>query len=594
MLFDSVSLHSVSISCGSRRSVNSAMVRILWFLRRRGCPGWVEMVAVICCLATSVQAASPIRLTAVTAHSGIQFKHTDGSSGKRYIVEYISSGLATFDYDGDGLLDIYFVSGVPLNDQQRQAAKTSALYRNVGNFRFVDVTEQAGVGSPGFGVGVTIADYDNDGFLDIYVSNFGPNVLYRNNGDGTFHNVTQAAGVGRGDKVGAGVAFLDIDGDGDLDLYASNYVKFSYERNPTRKFMGTPVYPSPLDFEPEPDNLFRNNGDGTFADVSRASGIAALAGTGMGIVAADYDRDGDTDVFVANDVMPDYLWQNDGLGNFSEIGLTAGVSFNRFGLPHGSMGVECGDYDNDGALDFFVTAYQREMATLYRNLGSGQFADVTARTGSGVGSYNHVKWGCGFVDFDNDGWRDLFVACGHLADLIERIDNTTSYAARPVLLRNNGKGRFLDVSDSSGDGLRIKAVGRGAAFDDLDSDGRVDVVVLNSRQAPTILRNDSGDPNHWIQLELRGRESNRSAIGARVRLVAGELVCVDEVHSGRSYQSHFGTRLSFGLGAHEQVDRLEVHWIGGGTDVFEGLSADRCLTIVEGAGHPWATSQGGQ
>jgi enediyne biosynthesis protein E4 len=534
-------------------------------------------------LAAPARGESPITLRHVTPTTGIEFTHNDGSTGKRYIVEYVASGLATFDYDGDGLADIYFLNGFPLGGEESPDPPTSALYRNQGDFQFVDVTRRAGVEAPGFGVGVAVADYDNDGHLDIYVSNFGPNVLYRNNGDGTFSDVTDEAGVGRGDKVGAGVAFLDMDGDGDLDLYVSNYVKFTYAQNPNRSFMGTPVYPSPLDFEPEPDNLFRNNGDGTFTDVSRSSGIAARAGTGMGIIAADYDGDGCTDIFVANDVMPNFLWQGDGEGRFREVGLLAGVSFNSVGVPHGNMGVECGDYDNDGQLDFFVTAYQREMATLYRNLGDGHFIDVTARAGSGAGSYNHVKWGCGIVDFDNDGWRDLFVVCGHLADLIERIDNTTSYAARPVLLRNTGQGTFVDVSQSGGDGLQVRSVGRGAAFEDLDNDGRVDVVILNSRRPPTVMRNESMTGNHWLQVQLRGRTTNRDGVGARVKVVAGDLVQVDEVHSGRSYQSHYGMRLSFGLGKREHVDRIEVRWIGGGVDVVEHVPADQCVTIIETA-----------
>ncbi len=537
------------------------------------------------CPALLARGEGPIVLRDVTPNTGVQFTHTDGSTGKRYIVEYVASGLASFDYDRDGLVDIYFLNGGPLEDKKVDNPPTNALYRNLGGFRFADVTRKAGVGIPGFGLGVAVADDDNDGFPDVYVSNFGPNVLYRNNGDGTFSDVTQKAGVGRGSKVGAGAAFLDIDGDGELDLYVSNYVKFAYDKNPPRSFMGVPVYPSPLDFDPEPDDLFRNNGDGTFTDVSRSSGVGGLAGTGMGIIAADYDDDGRTDVFVANDVMPNFLWKNDGGGRFREVGLTAGAAFNSVGIPHGNMGVECGDYDNDGRLDFFVTAFQREMATLYRNLGRGQFDDATARTGSGAGSYNQVKWGCGLVDFDNDGWRDLFVVCGHLADNVEQFDNTTSYAARPVLLRNTGHGGFADVSDSCGDGLKVKLVGRGAAFEDLDNDGDLDVVILGSRGKPAILRNtlnESGCKDHWLQVRLQGVKTNRDGVGARVKLVAGSSTQIDEVHSGRGYQSHWGTRLHFGLGKHDRVDRIEVHWIGGGADVLENVRADQRLTITEG------------
>jgi hypothetical protein len=438
------------------------------------------------------------------------------------------------------------------------------------------------VGIPGFGLGVTVADYDNDGWPDLYVSNFGPNVLYRNRGDGTFSDVTQQAGVGRGNKVGAGVAFLDIDGDGNLDLFAANYIKFSYEHNPVRTAAGVPAYPGPMDFAPEPSNLFRNNGDGAFTDVSEQSGIAAAAGTGMGIICADYDNDGHTDVFVANDHMRNFLFHNDGAGRFEEEALTAGTGYDAVGLMHGNMGVDAADYDHSGLLSFIVTAYQRDLTTLYRNLGGRLFIDVTRQAGTGSGTVNQVKWGVGFVDFDNDGYRDVFIACGHIDDNVESFDDTTSYRARNVLLRNLGNGRFADVSAQSGLDLLPKQVGRGAAFDDLDNDGCVDVVILNSRSGPTILRNESATGNHWIQVQLRGVKTNRDGVGARVKVVAGDFSQIDEVHSGRSYQSHFGSRLHFGLGKHNRVDRIEVRWIGGGVDVLENEAADRLLTITEG------------
>ena len=536
------------------------------------------------CLGTVVWAESPIRLRDVTRATGIHFKHDDGSTGKRYVVEPVASGLATFDYDGDGLIDIYFLTGGPLEGKKVDNPPTNALYRNRGSFRFVDVTRKAGVGIPGFAMGVAVADYDNDGHPDIYVSNFGPNVLYRNRGDGTFVGATQMAGVGLPGKVavGAGTAFLDTDGDGNLDLYIANYLRFSYENHPRHTFMGFHVYPGPLEFPAEPDNLFRNNGDGTFTDVSQQSGIGAVAATGMGMVCADYDNDGATDIFVANDVMPNFLWHNDGKGHFQEVGLLAGVAYDAAATAHSNMGVDSADYDNDGRLDFFVTAFHRELATLYRNLGKAAFEDVTRRSGAGEGSYNQVKWGCGFVDFDNDGYKDIFIACGNLYDNVEEFDRTTSYRARNTLLRNLGNGRFVDVTGESGDGMQLRNVGRGAAFDDLDNDGRIDVVILNSRSGPTILRNESVTGNHWIQLRLRGVKTNRDGVGARVRVVADDLVQIDEVHSGRGYQSHYGSRLHFGLGKRDRVDRIEVRWIGGGVDVFENLAVDRLLAITEG------------
>ena len=304
----------------------------------------------------------------------------------------------------------------------------------------------------------------------------------------------------------------------------------------------------------------------------------------MGMVSADYDNDGDTDVFVANDVSANFLFQNDGQGKFEEVGLTAGVAYDVFGSPQGSMGVDCGDYDNDGLLDFYQTSYQLQHAVLYRNFGAGMFQDVSAATGAGEGTVPNVTWGSGFVDFDNDGHRDLFVACGHLQDNIESYDRTTSYFARNILLRNTGDGQFVNVSDRAGDGMQVKLSSRGAAFDDLDNDGDIDVVVLNSRREPTVLRNDSPRGNHWLQVRLVGVKTNRDGVGAQVRVTAGDLAQIDEVHSGRGYQSHYGTRLHFGLSRHGRVDRIEVRWIGGGVDVFENVPADRLVTIVEGSG----------
>ena len=529
--------------------------------------------------------SGPIELCEVTRHTGIAWRHTDGASGRRYIVETVTAGLATFDYDGDGLVDIYFVNGAPLRGTRCEGpAPRNALYRNLGNFRFEDVTEQAGVGDTGYGLGVTVGDYDNDGRPDLYVTNFGPHVLYHNNGDGTFTALTDQAGVAGSGDVGAGACFLDIEGDGDLDLFVAYYLKFDYDTHPERIELGYPVYPGPLDFVPAPDILFRNNGDGTFTDITRQAGIDDQHGTGMGIVAADYDDDGDTDIFVLNDVAANFLFRNDGQGHFQEVGLEAGFSHNMEGRALGSMGVDCGDYDNDGQLDFFQTSYQNEPVVLYRNLGHGVLEDVTGRTRAGNGSYNNVKWGCGLVDFDNDGWRDLFIAMGHLQDNVALYDATTSYEARNLVLRNRADGTFDNVSDRCGDGLRPKRSSRGAAFDDLDNDGRVDVVVLNSRREPSVLRNTSAFRNHWLEIELRGTRANRDAVGARVAVTAAGRTWIDEVHSGRGYQSHWGSRLHFGLGEATQVDRIDVRWPGGARESFGPVAADQQVLLIEGYG----------
>lgn len=519
----------------------------------------------------------------VTKETGITFTHTDGSSGRRYIVESVSAGLALFDYDGDGDVDIYFLNGAPLQGTKYDTVPKNRLYRNEGNWRFTDVTDQAGVGDTGFGLGVAAGDYDNDGDLDLYVNNYGPNVLYRNNGDGTFSDVTAQAGVANGHKVGAAANFLDMDNDGDLDLFVANYLDFTYENHLMRTSAGVPKYAGPMDFPPMSNDLFRNNGDGTFTDVSVVSGVAEHRGWGMGAVAADYDNDGDTDIHIVNDVYANFLFENDGTGKFEEVGLITGLAYDLHGDDQGSMGVECGDYDNDGRLDFYQTSYAKELTTLYRNVDNSTFEDVTMITGAGASTYAYVTWGTGLVDFDNDGDRDIFVACGHLQDNIEVYDNTATSSVRNILLMNTGDGKFVDVSDQSGDGMKVKLRSRAAGFDDLDNDGDVDVVILNARRGPTILRNDSRNANHWIQICLRGVKTNRDGVGARVKVVAGDLEQIDEVHSGRGFQSHYGMRLHFGLGKRDHVDRIEVRWIGGGLDVFKDITVDQLLILTEGS-----------
>jgi len=554
-----------------------------WKLRCAGAGGAAAVVAAAA-VATLLPRPSdaPIELRDVTGRTGITFRHTDGSGGKRYIVESVASGLATFDFDGDGLIDIYFLNGKPLKGAVTTERPTNRLYRNLGGFRFEDVTEHAGVGDTGHGLGVAIGDYDNDGRPDVYVSNFGPNVLYHNNGGGTFTDVTAQAGVADGDKVGAGACFLDIEADGDLDLYVANYVDFSYDTYYPKIWEGVHVYPGPNNYDPMRDTLFRNDGHGTFTDVSVESGIANYPGTGMGIVCADYDNDGDGDVFVLNDVFGNFCFKNDGTGKFEEVALRDGFKYDRQGRPMASMGVDCADYDNDGWLDFFHTDYHYEAPVLFRNLGNGTLEDVTLRAGVADRGLINVKWGCGFADFDNDGYKDIFYVFGHVMDNIALIDATASYEGHPVLLRNAANGRFENISDRAGDLMEVEVVGRGVALDDLDNDGRVDAVILSSRRPPVVLRNTSNNRNHWLQIELRGVKANRDGVGARVKVVAGDLTQIDEKHSGRGYQSHFGSRLHFGLGTRDRVDRVEVRWPGGGTDVFQNVAVDQLVTLCEG------------
>jgi len=541
---------------------------------------WLLACAASCSIVRAGDERGPIVLRDVTRQTGIDFRHTDGGSGRHYIVEYVASGLALFDYDGDGWIDIYFLNGAPLRGTKSDAVPRNALYRNEGDWKFTDVTAEAGVGDTGHGLGVAVGDYDNDGDPDLYLNNFGPNVLYQNNGDGTFTDVTRRAGVGNGDRVGAGVCFLDVDADGDLDLYVGNYIEFSYDRRVEQTDKGVAVYPRPLSYTPDPDTLYRNNGDGTFTDASDESGVSRFAGNCMGMVCADYDNDGDTDVVTGNDEMENFLYENDGTGRFQEMGLLTGLGFDVQGVAQGTMAVECGDYNNDGYLDFFMTSYAQQLPQLYRSSGGEFFEDVTVLSGAGATVFPPVTWGTGLVDFDNDGDRDLFIACGHIQDTIAAIEDTASYEV-PNALMENRQGKFVDVSARSGDGMSVRLSSRGAGFDDLDNDGDVDVVVLNIRREPTVLRNETDNGNHWLEVSLRGVRSNRDGVGAHVRVIAGDLTQMAEVHSGRSYQSHYGTRLHFGLGRRDRIDRIEVVWVGGRRTVVEDVRADRIITIAE-------------
>ena len=550
----------------------------------------LSMLVAVSCAAAPEKPKSTILLKDATKESGIDFVHTDGSSGQYYIVETVASGLALFDYDNDGDIDIYFLSGGALKGTRYKTPPRCRLYRNDGNWKFTDVTKRSGLGNTGHALGVAVGDYNNDGYQDVYVTNWGPNILYRNNGNGTFTDVTKQAGVADGNQVGAGANFLDIDGDGDLDLFVSHYVDFTYAKHVPAVVSGYTIYVGPRAYQPTADTLFRNNGDGTFTDISVESGIASKKGTGMGTVCLDYDNDGDTDIYVANDMMPNFLWRNDGHGKFEEVGTLAGAAYNVHGDEMGSMGVGCGDYNNDGLLDLYVTAYQQQFPSLYKNLGDGLFEDVGFSSGASAGMGHTVQWGNDFADFDNDGDRDLFVALGHMEDNIEHWDKRASYLATNILMMNLGNGKFVDVSDSSGDGLSVKLSSRTVGLDDLDNDGDVDVVVLNSRREPTIMRNDSPNQGHWLQVRLCGTKTNRDGVGAHVKVFAGDpsagsgqaLKLLDEVHSGRGYQSHYGTRLYFGLGSRTKIDRIEVSWIGGGTDVFQDIAVDQLVTLTEG------------
>ncbi len=517
--------------------------------------------------------------TDVTAETGIGFQHTDGG-GSEYLVATVAAGLAVFDYNNDGLADIYFLNSAPAPGATAKKPPRNALYRNNGDWTFTDVTTESGCGDRGFGMGVVAADYDNDGDQDLYISNFGPNVLYRNNGDGTFTDVTKAAGV-QSDRFGAGVAFVDVDNDGHLDLYVANYVNYTYAANIHETF-GPHQHPAgPVHYELTRDQLFLNLGDGTFKDVSQSSGVDNVKRAGMGVVCADLDDDADTDIFVCSDVGGNLLLQNDGTGHFTDVALAAGIAFDRNGKDNGSMGVSCGDFDGDGQLDIVVTTFKAEDTVLFRNLGGGVFTDVSARHPAFKATHAHVTWGAGLVDFDNDADLDLYLACGFLYQAEYLRDSGTAYKCHDFYFENR-EGVFADASTRSGAGLGVAACSKGAAFADLDNDGDLDAVILNMNGPPTILRNDLKTDRHSVQISLQGKTANRDGAGARITVVTADRKQVAEVHRGQGYQSGYGQRVHFGLGHQEKPQRIIVRWPGGEVDEITDPPQGKFLRIHQG------------
>lgn len=533
-------------------------------------------------MAFAFTAFADVTFVNVAASSGLNFQHTDGKSGKRLFNEFLASGGGFFDYDNDGDLDIYFVNGtVQVGGGQPQ---TNALYRNNGDGTFTDVTQSANVGDTGYGVGGTVGDYDNDGDLDLYVTNFGPNVLYRNNGDGTFTDVSVKAKVANS-QWGTSCAFADVDNDGFLDLYIANYADYAIEKDKRCEVRGIWQYCGPRAYPPDTDVFYRNNGDGTFVDLSEKSGFLSVpAYHSLGVVFSDYDDDGDQDLYVANDQDPNFLFQNHGDGTFEEVALLSGVSYSDMGKEEAGMGTTFGDYDNDGRLDLTVSNFQKETNTLYHNEGDGFFADVTITAGIGEVTYGYLGWGIAFFDFDNDGYKDIFVANGHVLDNITEIDRSATYPQKNLLFRNLGNGTFEDVTDGAGAGLALSKVSRAAAFGDYDNDGDIDILVTNWNQPADLLRNDGGNQNHWVQIHAIGTESNRSGIGARIKVVSGDLTQYEEIKSGGSYLAFSDLRVHFGIGKAERVDRVEIHWPSGQVDRAANLPINQRLVAIEGKG----------
>ncbi len=523
-----------------------------------------------------VDAAAEAGLTAVT---------WCGGADKDHILESAGCGAAFTDLNGDGLPDLYLVNGWALDEEPSRARirGTNVLYLNRGGGRFEDVTAAAGVGDDGWGCGVCAADYDNDGLVDLYVTNFGPNVLYRNRGDGTFEERAAAAGVAD-PGWGAGAAFFDADADGDLDLYVANYIDCTLDDVLAAERTGrwrnvAKVLAGPFGLRGGRDRFYLNNGDGTFRDATDEAGLTDRAERyGLGVIASDLDGDGDVDLYVANDSNPNYLYRNDGNGKFTEIGGWCGAGLNVQGAAQAGMGVDAADFDGDGRQDLFVTNFARDYSTLYRNAGDLFFDDVTAAHDIRAATFPVLSWGCGFFDADLDGDVDLLVVNGHIYPQVDELaELEESYTQRPMLFRNDSA-RFVDVSRAAGPGLEKAVSGRGLAAADYDGDGDLDLVITAMDGPPLLLRNDAAPAGHWTKLRLLGR-SGAPAINARVVVRAGGAAQLREVRSGSSYQSQSDFVLHLGLGAADRIDEIEVAWPSGGRTVLENQPADRVITI---------------
>lgn len=530
----------------------------------------------------SARADTGIQFVDVTQEAGIRWKHTDGRSGEKYFMETLGSGAAFFDYDADGDPDLYFVNGAPLPGYIAQEVPTNCLYRNNGDGTFTDVTEKSGVGDTGYGHGCAVGDYNNDGQLDLYVTNYGTNRLYRNNGDGTFTDVAEIAGVTE-PRWSSSCAFADYDRDGNLDLYVVNYIVFDIDENPWcgLKEKGIRAYCEPDNFPAQSDTLFRNNGDGTFTDVTKSAGIYNTTGKGLGVVWGDYNNDGVPDIYVANDSTENFFYHNNGDGTFEEVGFMIGVALSEDGAAENGMGTAFGDWNNDGWLDLTVTNYAQQTNTLYHNDADGFFTDATATTKTAQLTYPYLGWATAFIDYDNDGYQDLFVANGHLHENLAELGQQGTYGQRNLLFRNNHSGTFTEVSETLGPGMKLEDVSRGATFADYDSDGDIDIVVTNSNTAPRLLRNDGGNQKNYLQIRLIATQGTTDAIGARVKITTGDLTQTREVRSGDGYLSQRDLTLHFGVADYVQIDRVEIQWQSGAKQLIKSVPANQVLSLKE-------------
>ncbi len=530
-------------------------------------------------LAAAPATQTRVQFVEVAAQSGITFKHENGASPGKLMPETFGSGLAWIDYDNDGWVDLFYANGADLAHQKRSPG--NALFRNLGNGRFENVSAKTGVSGRGrFSTGVAVGDYDNDGFQDLFVTGYGGVELLHNNRIGAFTDVTDRAGiVVSGWSSSAG--WFDYDRDGHLDLYVVRYLDYDITKDPYCGFRreGYRMYCDPQQFDGVPDLLFHNNRDGTFTDVSRASGVANRSGKGLGVAIGDADVDGFPDVFVTNDGVRNFLYRNQGDGTFGDVAYEAGVGFDTNGKPMAGMGTEIRDYDDDGLPDIFLTAFSREYNTLFRNLGKLLFEDVTVSAGLSSG-FLTLAFGTKFIDYDNDGDLDIFATNGHVTDNVGLYDPELSYK-QPDLLYENADGSFTDVSSLSGPAFKTKHVGRGAATADYDNDGDVDIAIADCGGPALLMRNDGGNRNSWLGIRLRGVESNRFGIGAKVRVTSGGRMRLREIQPGGSYLSTSDVRIVLGLGAQKEAERLEIEWPGGKKQVLEKVPAGQMLLLEE-------------
>jgi enediyne biosynthesis protein E4 len=581
----------------------SALVLSLESVLEFACPRWMQANA----LSQKAVAAKPelpietgslgVSFLNVARESGLNVKTIFGGEHKnKYLLETTGCGVAFYDYDNDGWLDIFLVNGSRLEGFPPGSEPTSHLFRNNRDGTFTDVTVKAGVAHAGWGQGVCVGDYDNDGWDDLFITYFGKNVLYHNNGDGTFTDVSQKAGVaGNRNRWNTGCAFVDYDRDGRLDLFVANYIDLDLSTAPLPE-SGPCLYKSvmvacgPPGLQGGKNILFHNNGDGTFTDVSEASGILNTSGTyALGVLTADFDNDGWPDIYVANDSAPSILYHNEKNGKLQDIAIAAGCALSPDGKPQAGMGVSTADYDLDGNLDIIKTNFAGDTPSLYHNQGGANFEDATFTAGLGAHT-QYLGWGCGFFDMDNDGWPDILLCNGHVYPEVEQLQSEAGYAQRKLLYHNLHNGHFADVSLQAGPGVSEPSASRGAAFGDFDNDGDIDVVVNTVNDYPQLLRCDSKLQNNWIKIRAIGTKSNRSGIGARIMCVTRPSAepkphsQIDEVRSGGGYFSQNDLRVHFGLGKAEKVDLLEIRWPSGHVDTLHNIGVNQLIFVKEGEG----------